>query len=384
MHTHVLTRALAALTLALPLVPSTARAQGIVVTGITTTDVALGPQTRVGVTAPSGGSYAGTPFNVTYDGLERRIATLTAGSDTYVPTLSGQAFARRNTAASSPPLLNGGFSAQFNMLPAGPVPTLGAARTVHGVYHNTMEALFTSRNIFTGTENLFVNESDTSGNVVANVERMDFIFSSPVTVASGQAFAVFERGGVGGRGGNGAFRIAAITALDANGEPSEYSSIIISVAQNSYSNSNLGAVGGPDRNYDVYRNPVLAGPPVSLGGELDFLNNAGIGPQGISGIVFPTTAFVSVAATVYGYSVMGADVTAVSGTDPALRRTDLINWNDSVVYPTNTPFGTVGNNDMDMVASGVTLFVIPEPSAYATLAGVLALALALRARRRAG
>lgn len=182
----------------------------------------------------------------------------------------------------------------------------GSAHTVSGRYLNTTDALFTSRNILSGTENLFVNQTDTIHNVASNVERMDFLFNSSFAASGNSAFSVFERGhgpGTTGNGVNGGFRIAAITAVDIAGVPTAFSDSIL-IADDSYNNGGVG-VNMTSRNYDVF-----------------------------------------------GYAVMGEDAPQ--------EASRLVNWKNSCTCWT-TRSGM--SNDMDMVASGATLYtVIPEPS----------------------
>lgn len=327
------------------------------VTSVTTTDVNTGVVTvRNGITDTSA---IPVPYNVTYDGIERRISTLTAGGGTYAPTAFGTAVTRRNSAISGFPLPNANQTTAFNVVQSAS----GSDRTVSGRYLNTMDPLFTSRNILTGTENLFVNTSASVGDVVSNVERMDFLFSGGFLASTDKAFSVFERGlGAGGNGVNGGFQIAAITAVDAFGVPTNFSTTVVSIADNSYNNGGVG-IGTLASNYDVYRFQTAAGP------ELDTINNISAGPQGLAGVLVLTTDFVPAGTQIFGYAVFGEDVTGTGS--------QLVNVN-SAFFPSLSPI----SNDVDLVATGAVIYtLIPEPSSSLMLLSAVGL-LAFRRTRQ--
>ncbi len=335
------------------------------VTSLTTSLVDLADQTRTGI--QSTGALTG--YSVTYNGIEQRIDAMTTSSGTYIPALSGVVYVRRNNGSSNAPVFpntNANVSTAWNAFVSSSntpatAPANGSSRVVNGVYHETMDALFTSKNLYTGTENLFVNASSVE-NVSSNIERMDFVFAGGASVAPEQSFAVFERGG--GSGTRGGFKVALITGIDAFGVPTSFADKIIEVADDSYGNTNLTGTF----NYDVYRNGTGTGGATPTVG-LDWGNNPAIGPQGIAGALIKTTEFATIGTLFYGYAVFGQDVTATNGAQ-------LLNWNNNAVYPQNSPF----SNDMDMVATGAVL-LIPEPSTvFLLLAGALSLSLGRRRR----
>ncbi len=348
------------------------QAQHQSITTLTTSLVDLADQTRTGIQS----STALGGYSVTYNGSEQRINAMTAASGTYIPALTGVVYVRRNNGSGSPPLptpafpnTNANVTTAWNSFVSSSnspatAPSNGSTRVVNGVYHETMDALFTSKNLYTGTENLFVNTSSVE-NVSSNIERMDFVFASGANVAPEQSFAVFERGGNSGtRGG---FKVALITGINQFGVPTSFADKIIEVGDDSYGTANLTGTF----NYDVYRNGTGTGGATPTTG-LDWGNNPAIGPQGIAGALIQTTSFASVGTLFYGYTVFGQDVTAANGAQ-------LLDWNNNTFFPQNSPF----SNDMDMVATGAVL-LIPEPStALLILAGGLGVSLAGR-RRRAG
>jgi hypothetical protein len=189
----------------------------------------------------------------------------------------------------------------YNMLPA---------------YQNDMESFFDNRIYNQGTDNLFDNTSSNSN----NIERLDWIlpngFSTPSPSLVG--FAVFERGAVNAHD---QFCIAAITSLDAMGNPASYGSIVrVTTAQ--YGDP------GPSVSYRIlkatYPNDLIS---------------AGNGTQNRGGVIISLQNLgISANTTIYGYSLMAADL-PVSAT-PA----DLVNFNNITNFPTNT--GNPGGIDL--------------------------------------
>jgi len=308
----------------------------------------------------NGVSGTGGPFTVTYNGIERRIDSFIAAGDIYAPTVVGQAVARRNNAASTFPQTNPSQTAAWNAA----ISVSGTTHTVSGRYLNTMDALFTSRNILSGTENLFVNQSANVGDVVNNVERMDFLFSLGFQASSTTGFAVFERGrGPGSQtsGANGGFKIAAVTGIDSNGVPTAFSDAIL-VGEDSYNNGGVGT-GLASQRYDVFRYSTATGP------ELDTMNNSNIGPQGVAGVFVKTTDLVSAGTTIFGYAVLGEDGPTNGG--------QIVNWLNTTNWLTNSGF----SNDVDMVATGAVVYtLVPEPTAVSL--GMLGSLLLFGKRRR--
>lgn len=366
---------------------SALQAQVFGVTSVSTQDFTASTLTRSGITEFTGSNN----YTLTYNGTERRIQTFVANSLVWQPfRTDGTVRVRRNNASGanqSFPLINPPQTAAFNATQTvgGTAPNL--TQTIWGRYYNTMEALFTSSNVFTGTENLFVNtDAGNPGNpnVVTNIERMDYLFSGGVTASSGLSFAIFERGlGTGGGGTNGTFRVAAITAVNGSGDPTNFSNTLL-VTPTQYNNGGVGvgSLGTPSSSltgatsaifrYSVTRFDNPSGP------DLDLMNNANIGPQGIAGAMIPTTAFVPAGTTIFGYAVMGADVT---GNGTQLVDVNGVDGGGNRFFPLLSPF----SNDMDMVATGAVIYsVVPEPATVAlALAGLSAGGFAFWRRRQA-
>ena len=332
----------------------------VTITSITTTQTAAAaPLVR---TVQDTG---GTNYQITYDGQELRLQSFTAGGQTFMPTAQGSAVVRRNSASEQPfanspsPTSNPTQVTAWNAVVSTGVGS-PEPHTVRGQYLNSMDALFTSQNLWTGTENLFVNTAASgSGNVINNVERMDYIFANSFLATSDSGFVVFERGTPGVSGSNGAFKMAAITGI-VNGLPVFGGSNVVSITADSYGNGNLIT---PVR-YDVFRQGT------SADSQLDVMHNSNIGPQGMSGVYVRSSDFVAAGTPLYGYAVFGADVTGTGG--------QLNNWNNSNVFPTLSTMA----NDADIVAGGGGLVynVVPEPSG-STLVVIAGLILVRRRRR---
>ena len=351
-------------------------AQVFGVTSIVASDVTASTiNTRNGLT-----DFDGNTYNVTYNGIERRLTSFVANSVAWNPLRSdGVVRVRRSNASGanqSFPQLNPNQAAAWNraVSTSGSNPSL---HTVSGVYRNTMETLFQSNNIFSGTENLFVNTdvgNTGNPNVVTNIERMDFLFPTSVNASPTIGFAVFERGlGTGGGGTNGTFRIAAITAINGSGDPTAFGSTVLRVQPANYNNGGvgvgtLGQAGLNVINYDVTRFRTDGGP------ELDHMNNPNIGPQGIAGVLIPTSALVTAGTPVFGYAVFGDDVTA---TGNLLLDVNGVDGGGNRYFPIQSPF----SNDMDMVATGAVIYSVPEPTTWAMVVLSTALGCYLLYRR---
>lgn len=306
-------------------------------------------------------------YNIAYNGLETRVNSFVAGANVYVPdnVNVGVAYVRRNTSAPSPQdFLNQNQSTAWNQVVSGDPNT--ANHTVQGQYLNSMDALFTSRNIRSGTENLFINQGNLN-NTSSNVERVDYVFPTSFLADPLLGFSIFERGRGSdspGNGSNGGFKITAILAVNGSGVPTVFGPTVLHVTDNSYNNGNNG-VGSPSFSYDVF-----SGNP-----DLDDVSNVAIGPQGIAGVLVKSTDLVPDGTSIIGYAVFGEDVTGVGA--------DLLDWNNNTFYPQNSPL----DNDMDMVASGAVIYEttdVPEASTTAAMVAVGAMAGGAFLRRRLG
>ncbi|WOD40586.1 DUF11 domain-containing protein [Nodosilinea sp. E11] len=190
-----------------------------------------------------------------------------------------------------------------------------------------------------GIDNVFNNITEPASPEVQvtsnNIERIDYI------IPAGLSVPLSEQGNVGflilERGGNDAFQIAAITALDANGDPSDYGPLL-SVPNTAWGNSNDVAISTA-----VFRRDNLADPfqPSHLAPR----RNNGIFPtQPVRGIVFTIESLVTApqnASPIFGYSLFAPDVTGAG--------TQLVAFN---TFPQTTD-NQVGG--LDLIAGGFGL-----------------------------
>jgi hypothetical protein len=188
-------------------------------------------------------------------------------------------------------------------------------------------------NFFVGTDNIFGNQGDGNGNN-NNIKRVDSILSATgITVNDTLAFAVFERGATNGHDG---FKIAAITGLDANGNPTSYGPLI-SLSTGAWGTTSLGPL-----NTLVTRNeasqPLADATHPSANVQGQFLG--GVSLNVISDLGIPAGA------KIFGYSLFGADVPA---------NANLVNFNS---FPTNTNSGTAGGIDL-LAYNGVLYRMVP-------------------------
>lgn len=183
------------------------------------------------------------------------------------------------------------------------------------------DALYLTRNINAGYDNILVNEDDQAPNstIQAQVERVDVIWNTGVVTCEpdNAVFPVIERGG------NDEIKIAAILSLDSNGDPASYSSLIdIEDADWPGGTTN----GQLYQDFLVLRREVLGNDPIPL---INFgANQTANGPgsaQLVQGVAVTFTEFgIAANQVVYGYSLFAFDVNAVTHTltDPSTFPTD--------------------------------------------------------------
>jgi uncharacterized repeat protein (TIGR01451 family) len=186
-------------------------------------------------------------------------------------------------------------------------------------YADRMEDILLGNIINRGTDNIFTNNGDGSGNN-NNIERVDFITSNGLTAPAaarlGQAgFLVLDRGG------NDSFKIAAITALDSGGNPSTLGNLV-SVS----TWSNLG-------------NPTVALVARRDGTATPLNPSTDTGSQAYQG-VFISYSDLGIAAgqKFYGYVLLPNDVTVSN---------DLIGL-------TNVPTTTGAEGGLDLLSGGMS------------------------------
>jgi hypothetical protein len=199
-------------------------------------------------------------------------------------------------------------------------------------YQESMEIMFNgARGLNAGTDNIFNNSADGNGNN-NNIERFDYIIPDGYSVASAsqEGFIVMDRGVLNAHD---PFCVAVVTALDASGNPSAYTNVV------RVNSTHYGTVNPiPVMSSNVLRKDASES-------ALKISTNT-TADQGIGGVFIRfSDVGLSSGATVYGYSVFGADF-PVGGSGA-----NVVNWTNSTYFPTNT---APGNGGLDMLAvSGI-------------------------------
>jgi Secretion system C-terminal sorting domain len=228
---------------------------------------------------------------------------------TYASFLTGTVRLRR--------VNNANISGNFTLVWAEAV-TAGNVFNMLPAYENDMESFFNNRIYNKGTDNFFDNTSGNSN----NIERLDWIIPTGYSnsLPDRVGFAIFERGAVGVHD---PFCIAAITSLDAMGNPASYGNIV-RVTSSNYADP------GPAVTYRILKAPfpndlIDAGTATqSRGGVIISLQNLGIAANSI----------------IYGYSLFSNDL---PGSATPANLVDVTN-------PTYFPLNTGNPGGIDLIA----------------------------------
>ena len=193
-----------------------------------------------------------------------------------------------------------------------PVPGIGAEDIDLGPDAvEDADLIYKNRNINSGYDNILVNEDDEgAGTIQAQTERVDIIWYTGIVTCE-PANAIFP---VVERNGNDRFQLAAITSLDINGDPDEFTSLI-AIEDNDWpgfgDDPNDGLTtpfdyGPTYANYVILRRQTFGDDPLPL---LDIGTDRGQSAQTMQGIAV-TFEDLGILANqvVYGYSLFGYDV----------------------------------------------------------------------------
>jgi len=296
-----------------------------------------------------------TAGNITYLNQYTKVEYIDTALGTYSfnGQLADSVTFRRNTGAGNPN--NSTVFYQYSS-------TSGGSATVYGKGDTTptMSEVMLSSDLTQGLRNPFANGSASTS---SNIERIDFTFSGGYTVQAGDAMVFFDLENVGNFGDG--FRIAAFTSLGTvNGvanSPTAYANSGLLVQPDTFGNPVATPTG---TNATYVRSTTTNGDNLSSGQSITTLDtNSGAANSNdlyLVGILIRFTDLgLSVGQTIYGYSLMAGDVTASSGSD-------LVNWNNSTVYRTDTDASTWGN--MDFMGFGAQISRnVPEPSTYGAI-----------------
>ncbi|MDQ5981016.1 MAG: hypothetical protein QG602_3994, partial [Verrucomicrobiota bacterium] len=268
-------------------------------------------------------------------------------------TTAGSAYVRRNTTAGNA----NNSSAWYDQ---------GTSSDFEAPYATSYGSLLLGNNLLRGSDNTFANGTGVSE---GNIERLDFLFSaSGITASTATSFAVFDRGSITQHDN---VKIAVITGWDSvNNRPSSYGGTLFEVTPTHYGSTNLTS----DFTYSLFR--YDSGDNL---GSPYWDDNSETGTQGIGGVAVSMADLGIVAGTtIYGYSLMAADVT--NGGNMA----NLVDWTNTTYYSTGTS-GSTGAGGIDLSAVNGVLFnrKVPEPSTYgAILLSATAAFLGWRRRRK--
>ncbi|MFZ4057274.1 MAG: T9SS type A sorting domain-containing protein [Ferruginibacter sp.] len=201
------------------------------------------------------------------------------------------------------------------------------AVAVVNAYNDNMEMVFDGNNLNQGTDNLFANQGDGNGNN-NNIERLDVVFRGGVStsVNTKTGFTLFERGD---DNAHDPFVIAAITAIDINGNATAYGNPV-RVASNQYGN-----IANSTIDYYVMRRDSVTESNLRMSTS---------GTQKIGGVFVSFSALgVNNAQQIYGYSIFAYDLPTNA------TAANLVNYNNSTYFPKTTGSATQ-EGGIDLIA----------------------------------
>ncbi len=210
---------------------------------------------------------------------------------------------------------------------------LTAALNFKPPYVDGMEDLLAAGMLNQGTDNVFTNASNGDGNN-NNIERVDVIFSSGLNTAipSQAGFAIFDRGN---NFQHDPFKIAAITSLNAAGDPAGFGPVKTCIGGNGSSNGNWGHPSTANGNKQ------LACYVMRKDASDAYLRVSSNVNQEIGGVFYTFSDLgITAGQPLYGYALLGPDGIA------APTSSQLLNLNDASVYPTQTTEAMGGGLDL--------------------------------------
>lgn len=187
--------------------------------------------------------------------------------------------------------------------------------------HAYMERVMKEGMVNRGSDNVFNNDAS-SDLTFNNIERVDFVYKSGMSTIypTSAGFLIAERGG------NDAFKIAAITAVDVNGNPTSFGSVL-TVNTTAYGAA-IATLPSYVMRKDVSDNALR---PFSL-----------VPAQAVKSVFIRLSDLgITTLQKVYGYALMGADVTATTSAQ-------VLNYTNGTYFPTNTTSATGG---MDLASA---------------------------------
>jgi uncharacterized repeat protein (TIGR01451 family) len=192
-----------------------------------------------------------------------------------------------------------------------------------------------------GVDNVFNNNEAGTQETRNNLQRIDYLLPDGVVVppdnVDREGFLVLERVGATPD----VFGIAAITGLDAAGNPSSYGPLV-RAGQNA---ADWGTANQVQLNTAVFRRDDLADPI--------FRPSHLVGQQRVGGIFFPVSSLLAAPQSsqpIFGYSLVAGDVTAGGNA--------LVDFTNTAVFPLTTGQGSNAGG-LDLVAGGLGFYRLP-------------------------
>jgi hypothetical protein len=205
--------------------------------------------------------------------------------------------------------------------------------TFRAPYQDTMELELNNNILNHGTDNIFTNTGNGDNNN-NNIERVDVIIPLGVytSFVNDAGFGLFERGSNNAHDG---VRIAAILSLDVNGDPASFGAVKTCVPGNGSNNSSWGHPSIANGNHAVSAY-VLRKDEADTRLRVSSTVN-----QELGGVFFSFADLgIGFNQKIYGYSLIGPD----GKSNPSSA--ELLNLNNTTVYPTSTTEGDGGGLDL--------------------------------------
>jgi hypothetical protein len=289
----------------------------------------------------------GNEYDINYSGDYTKVTGVNTSLGSFIPTASADYLFRRSSTPNN------------DIVYFRTTNATGSTLNLSGLPVGEQGDAFAGNTISLGVDNVFANIADANGNVT-NVERVDLVFKNGVNVTGTKGFAVIERGNLNQHD---SFGIAAITAIDSEGNPTAYGTLT-KFAVGNWGNS---ALLDKNKEYVVMRKDNDA--PSDEFGPSALVNN------NLGGVFIPLTDLASVRQTIFGFSIVGGDVSA-SGSD-------LVDWTNGAFFPKNTVGHLSSAGGLDPTGTLAILYdvAVPEP-ASAGLFALLAVTGLTRRRTR--
>lgn len=330
-------------------------------TALTTRAASAAAPSTTDVSGRGGGYSPFKPtdsYTVTYTGAVEQVTTATAGGVTYAAGGQATVDVRRFQGADTDHVWYAGSESGTGN---GSVLTLDGPRAA-----GVAQAL-AGNNLDEGADNLFsTRTTGPTANPVGdntNVDRVDLVFAGGLAASASSAFVIADRGDPTDHD---AFTVAAITALDAHGDPAAYGPLL------RFDTGTWGttAVAAATREEILRQTDPGTADPLHPADHVD---------QALGGVAVTTAALAHGAAVLYGYSIFSPDLT-VTGDGSG---TQLVNYQDAAVY--GLADSTTGGGGLDPADTVGVLFTaqpaVPEPASVAMV--IVAGGLVLGRRRRA-